>query len=108
MGVNICVYRLGEKDEYGDYNTEELTQEEWDFIRYVGDKDYAVAGKELGHEMKYRNDNNPIDGVYERPTDFNKDRYWVKNHISECGQKRYLDLFDKMEKDPSMYFYFSW
>lgn len=43
MGVNICAYRLGLKDEYGDYEAVALQEKEWDSLRRVGDKEYVLS-----------------------------------------------------------------
>lgn len=105
MGVHIIVKKVvdktmektwgGESVPY--YKTEE--QQWWDGLRYGGDKDFI-----LENDFECYDESDDL----VRPKDFENCRLWVKDNIQQGGQLRLLEVLDKMEKDLTLVFRFSW
>jgi hypothetical protein len=113
MGVNIFVCRVKESyDERGYLDSVKDVGRElgWDSDRFAGDR--HAAGMFTGGNYKELlwNCNHPQSGeyTYTRPLDFNKAREWVDANVPEGNRERWYKIFGQMEKDPDLYFYFSW
>lgn len=100
MGVNLIVYEIKEGDKYPP------RAKDWDSMRYGGDREFITADELPRDHMSIKH-GWEIE-VYWRPKDFDAHEKWIKENIGEWGQKRYLDMFERMKKDPNLWFYNSW
>lgn len=110
MGVNICVYELGEKEivddcagqPYSYIPTKEFR--DWDSCRHTGDRDFALTS-----DLEWESIEEDQDRHYYRPKDFEAATNWVKNKIEHKGNHdRFFRIFEAMKTQPNLYFYFSW
>lgn len=110
MGLNILAYRVTGVEYDEDYSGRKYPilktekYEKFDSARYSGDREFVSSVDFKPH---------PQDGVdfeerFYRPKDFSVARQWVKDNIIDGNQPRLLTLLEEMEKDESIYLYFSW
>ncbi len=110
MGINISVRKVTGKtmeETWGGKTVPYYTTErqDWvDYLRYSGDRDFVVE-----NEFEFiDNDNEVEEQELARPKYFNKCREWVKEKVYEGNQQRLLNALDKMEKDETLCFTWSW
>lgn len=110
MGLHLWISKFigTEEDEpFGEapityYNTKR--QDWFDSVRHSGDKEFV-----LDNDFTYIDHAREVEErSLARPVDFNKSREWVKEHVYEGNQERLLNALDKMEKDKSLSFSWSW
>ncbi len=108
MGINISVKKVLGREMADNwsftqspyYKTED---EDWfDCGRRSGDADFVVENDWVCV------DDDEGNRELRRPKDFEKARQWVKENISKEGQPRLLEALDKMEKDETLAFRWSW
>lgn len=108
MGINISIYKINTIRDDDGYLTEETRVNDavgWDGLRYAGDKEFAFSSVcDFAVTDRFPNP----ETSYFRPSDIDKARLWVNENLPEGNRKRYLDIFDLMEKDKTLYFYFGW
>lgn len=94
MGVNISVYKV-------DTNSA-LEDSEWDWFRYSGDREFASIDN---FERVYLSH----DGLdLWRPEQISNAVEWVRENIHEENQLRLLEILERMETDPQLWFESSW
>lgn len=82
----------------------ETQRQDWfDYLRYSGDREFV-----LENEFTYVDEDAEEDMELARPSDFNKTREWVKNNVYKGNQQRLLEALDKLEKDETLAFSWSW
>lgn len=109
MGINISVEKVVNRTmektwtgiEVPFYETK--TQDWFDYLRYSGDSDFV-----LENEFTYIDEDAEEDIRLARPSDFNKTRQWIRDNLSEGNQDRLLEALDKLEKDETLAFSWSW
>ena len=110
MGLNLWVSKLINKEEeetWGGrmvtyYNTDD--QDWFDPVRHSGDKEFV-----LDNDFTYLDSDLEVEERrLARPVNFNWSKEWVKEHVYEGNQERLLNALDKMEKDESLSFSWSW
>jgi|GEM_PF-5565781 len=112
MGLNIIAYRITGVDEVEGWSgkTEKhLTTEsykQFDSLRYSGDRDFASDIE----WQKHPDDGEDFEERYYRPKDLEKAKIWVgeTDKVPDCNKPRLIKLLDDMEKDPTIYLYFSY
>lgn len=109
MGINISVKkvinRTTEETWTGKivpfYETE--IQNWFDPIRYSGDREFV-----LENDFTYIDEDAEEDMELARPSDFDKTRKWINKNVYEGNQSRLLEALDKLEKDETLAFSWSW
>ena len=102
MGLNISVYKLTRNEMRNRYDSEELPLNEWDYIRYVGDRAFAQH-KNIAFDYINRDEYKDI--YYYRPHDLDKALEVIK---TLPNPDRFKDILLRMKKDKSLYFYFGY
>ena len=111
MGINITAWRINGIEEFNDqypdclytfFKKEKLP--DWDTCRFSGDKEFWMTD-DLEWETRYEGDveKDGFDKTYHKPKDLDKATDWVKNNIYAGNQKRWLNLFEQMKNDNSIY-----
>ena len=98
MGMNLCLYKfvVGKPVE----------QEDFDSIRYQGDRDFAST---QDFEKVYKSiSGSPDEDLYWRPVNFSLAREWVVSQVVEDNQDRLLSVLARIEKDESLWLFNSW
>lgn len=97
MGLNISLYNLSQVKDPDHPWSDIISDERFDYLRYAGDREFVTWLNEGNAE--YRALGGYDRETYERPRDVRAAREWVKAHIVEENQRRWLDLFDWLEAD---------
>jgi hypothetical protein len=105
MGIHIYVYRIDRTTTPWkiDRNPKDI---EWESSRHAHDYDFA------GQPFLACSEDDPTvlgweDDYYRRPEDFEFLRQWVKDNVVPNNQPRLLNIIDRMQQDPNLFFYFS-
>lgn len=113
MGINIYIVRNAHKviDNYRIFDYPKQESIPWDNLRYSGDRDvmFGLEDEGVKDKIEYEHISEAIEehpythyDSYRRPKDFNQAREWINKYID--NKKRWLDIFDIMEKDKDLWF----
>lgn len=104
MGVNIGVSKIRRVGDAETWSGEmipyyERENQDWfDSLRRAGDREFILSGLFVDCDEE---------GRFCRPRDFEECREWVKGNIVESCQARLIEAIDRMEKDKSLAFWYS-
>ena len=112
MGLNIIAYRIiGVEEDEGWHGNKAKWLKTEDYkqfgsLRYSGDRDFASDIE----WQKHPDDGDDFEERYYRPKDLKKAKTWAAetDKVPDCNKPRLIKLLDEMEKDQTIYLYFSY